>query len=151
MKLEFFVRDEGRRGIDPIRRLISLSLGIRYVCMERRKKKKKKKEGEGKEIRRIARCQRRTGERYRRLSGAVGRPVPKGAVCRLAGIVCEIPSIVFDESIEARRPRFRKSRYAGPRLVSRCSLARGRASLLSSGRGWQSLAPNLPSLPPLGS
>lgn len=74
----------------------------------------KKKREDGKEIRRIARCQRRTGERYRRLSGAVGRPVPKGAVCRLAGIVCEIPSIVFDESIEARRSRFRKSRYAGP-------------------------------------
>lgn len=74
----------------------------------------KKKREDGKEIRRIARCQRRTGERYRRLSGAVGRPVPKGAVCRLAGIVCEIPSIVFDESIEACRSRFRKSRYAGP-------------------------------------
>lgn len=57
-----------------------------------------------------------TGERYRRLRGR--RPAssqrergPGVSIGRW--IVCEIPSIVFDESIEARRPRSRNSRYAG--------------------------------------
>lgn len=44
MKLEFFVRDEGRRGIDPIRRLISLSLSVydMYVWSGGRRRRRRR-------------------------------------------------------------------------------------------------------------
>lgn len=58
-------------------------------------------------------------------------------MCRLAGIVCEIPSIVFDESIEARR-RGRDPETAGmPAYLSRSLAAAAAAAASSSSSSFQ--------------